>query len=156
MNPKRLYFVSFKPEKSNFKASMLADDFLSFEGDAERLMFYAVSCYTTAVSELREFVADMNYQKEIRKPISARVMWSIGNVVFQLISDLQTRSLILDDIYAHLSRDVDLKYDELKKAIIFRRYLKEETLIPKNLSWRRCRDRARSSAKLISKGKLPG
>ena len=41
----------------------------------------------------------------------------------------------MDSIYAHLTRDLDVKRKWLEKVIIFRRYIQEEAAIPKAAYW---------------------
>jgi len=61
-------------------------------------------------------------------------------------------SLEIDDVYKHLVRDLGAKRKWLEKAIIFRRYLPTQDLIPQSLNWGRCEKGTRRVAERLRDG----
>jgi hypothetical protein len=58
-------------------------------------------------------------------------------------------ALEIEDLYAHLVRDVGAKRKWLEKAIILRRYVPREDMIPADLNWGRIEKGTRRAAEKI-------
>jgi hypothetical protein len=70
--------------------------------------------------------------------------------VFKLRDDLAELRVQLDDLYAHLTRDVGPKRKWLEKAVILRRYVNAEDIIPPSLNWGRCKDGTKRIAEQLT------
>ena len=112
----------------------------------------AAGFYEHTIAAMCSLIAEMQTYKERREPIPARIMWKLGDSIFRLKNQLETLSLQLDGIYAHLIRDLGVKREWLEKVIIFRRYLLREDLIPQSLNWSRCYREIRRTAERLQKG----
>ena len=82
----------------------------------------------------------------------ARDVWKVGDVVFKLTEDLRSLALEVDDLYAHLTRDIGVKRKWLEKAIILRRYVPDRKAIPAQLNWGRIEKGTKRSAERIAQG----
>ena len=145
-------FVSFEPRDGHFVAFLSLDAALSGDADPQKLALRAASAYTRAVLKMRGMVAEVESARAKRRLVSARQMWRIGNAVVNLRRRLDALSLELDDLYAHLVRDLGVKRDWLEKAIIFRRHLPREALIPEPLNWGRCARVPGRAARQVRRG----
>jgi len=149
MTSKSLAFVIVEPSKKGFTASLRIESLLSIEEDPEGLLKKVTELYEYSIGRMRSLLAEMQKRRLQREPIPARMMWEIGDAVFDLRNKMESLSLQLDNIYAHLTRDLQVKRMWLEKAIIFRRYIPKKNVIPKSLSWGHCRNELRKVAKLL-------
>ena len=101
----------------------------------ELLLEKAGVIYAQAVEEMRRFLSEMADMKARRQPIPARIVWELGDIIFNLSYGLRQASLELDDLYAHLTRDLGVKRMWLEKVVILRRYIERQNTIPETLKW---------------------
>lgn len=149
------HFVSFKPNNGGFTVFLPMDSVLSGQQDSEAVMKEAGAIYERSVRKMRVIVAEMEGLRAAHARVPARKMWQLGDVVFRLVEDLKRQSLELDGVYEHLCRDLQVKRKWLEKAIIFRRYLPDQDVIPQSLNWGRCEKGTRRIAELLLHGTLP-
>ena len=145
-------FVTFEPNDGAFQASVSIDSLLSMDFDHERTLIKAVKIYKTNVEKMRRLVSEIDEKRQARIRVPAREVWNVGDVVFKLTNDLRTIALEVDDLYAHLARDLCVKRKWLENAIILRRYVPERKAIPRELNWGRLEKGTRRSAERIARG----
>jgi len=155
MTADRLRFVSFEPNNGGFMAFLPMEEVLSDHRDPEVVLGRAVKIYGKSVQKMRHIVGGMQELRASRKRVPAREMWQLGDVIFQLVEDLRGQSLQLDGVYQHLSRDLQVKRKWLEKAIIFRRYLPDQSVIPQYLNWGSCEKGTRRVAERLRRGLPP-
>ena len=154
-------FVAFEPRAENFIASVPMEQLESLGHDPETLLREASATYGCHIDVMRSLLDDIDGHKVNRIAIPANKMWSIGDAVFRLVEDLAKSGLEIDDLYEHLTRDLQLHAGRLgmyrlTRAITFRRYLPDKRLIPHSLHWSLCEKSARKAAeKLAAKRKEP-
>lgn len=154
MNSNKLPFITIEPKDSQFTAFLSVEGLLSLD-DPEAVLQEAAEIYEHSVAKMRSLIAVMQECRLHRKPMPARMMWRLGDTIFQLRDELEALSLQLDNTYAHLVRDLGVKRKWLEKAIIFRRHLLSEDLIPESLNWGRCEKGTRRAAERLRNGLLP-
>ena len=147
-----LAFVTIEPIDESFMALVSLDDLLLIVGDPESILHRSAKLYGRTILLMRSLLAEIQAHKACHKPISARLMWKLGDAIFHLREELETLSLQLNGTYEHLVRDLGVKREWLEKPVIFRRYVPKENLIPETLSWGRCRNRIRKAAEQLCKG----
>jgi hypothetical protein len=152
MTRDRPTFVSFESSRGKFFAFLPMDRVLTIEGNPEVLTHKAAITYERAILRMRNLMTRINTARSAHKPVPARVVWEVGNMVFTLRGDLEKLSLQLNGVYAHLTRDIGVKRQWLEKAIILRRYLPDKILIPVNLNWGRCEKGTRRVADRLRRG----
>lgn len=128
------------------------DRVLNIETNPEVLTRKAAITYARAIRRMRKLMSRINTARAARKPIPARAVWEVGNMVFSLRDDLEKLSLQLNGVYSHLTRDIGVKRQWLEKAIILRRYLPNKILIPDNLNWGQCEKGTRRVAERLRRG----
>lgn len=148
----RTSFVTFEPGAGAFQASMSIDGLLSMDVDHERVLEEARRAYESSVTELQRLMLSINEQRQAGIRVPARDVWKVGDVVFKLTEDLRALALQLDDLYAHLTRDIGVKRKWLEKAIILRRYVPNKEAIPAQLNWGRIEKGTKRSAERIAQG----
>jgi len=155
MTSDALPFVSIERRDTGYIASLSLEGLLSLPMDVERLLRRAAASYGESTTVMRSLVSHIEDDRSNRKPISARRIWELGDIIFTLIATLEKLSLQLDGVYAHLTRDLGVRRMWLEKVIIFRRYVPRKDLIPENLRWGRCARTPRRVAQLLLEGKTP-
>ena len=155
MTADRLGFVSFEPNNGGFRAFLPMEEVLSDDQDPKVVLDRAVKIYAKSVQKMRHIIAETENLKASRKRVPAGKMWQLGDVIFRLVEDLKKQSLQLDGVYQHLSRDLQVKRKWLEKAIIFRRYLPDQSVIPQSLNWGSCEKGTRRAAERLRRGLPP-
>ena len=125
---------------------------INHKGDMENLLHQSVRLYEKYIKNIRHLIKDIQLTKAERKPIAARKIWEIGDIIFKLKFELEKISLELDGLYDHLVRDLEVKQKWLEKVIIFRRYISDKKKIPVSLNWGRCEKGTRRIAERLTKG----
>jgi len=148
-------FVSFKRDKGEYKTFIAINGFFSSSGDLESLLNKAAIIYGSYISKMLASVDVIDVFRSNRRPLPARKIWQLGDIIFQLVDELSQLSLQIDGIYDHLGRDLNVKRKWLEKVIIFRRCIPEEGMIPEHLNWGKCEKGTRRKAELIRKGIAP-
>ena len=148
-------FVSFKQDKGEYNTFIAMNGFFSSSGDLESLLNKAATIYGSYICKMLVLVDVINVFRSNRRPLPARKIWQLGDIIFQLVDELSQLSLQIDGIYDHLARDLNAKRKWLEKVIIFRRYIPEERMIPEHLNWGKCEKGTRRVAELIQKGIFP-
>jgi hypothetical protein len=154
MTSEELIFVTVEPRDSHFKAFVSVEGLMAINGDPEAALQKAAELYESAIINMRSLIAGIETHRAHRKPVPARIVWKLGDAIFQLRNQLEALSLQLDDVYAHLVRDLCMKRKWLEKVIILRRYLPREDLIPQSLNWGRLEKGTRRLAEKL-RGGLP-
>ena len=121
-----LSFVSFEPIDSDFQAQLSLESALQYDGDAPVLANRAADIYATHIAKMRHVCAHLSALRRERQRIPALLMWELGDVIFALRDELTSVGLEVDDVYAHLTRDLEVRRKWLEKVIIFRRYVREK------------------------------
>ena len=152
MNNYKLSFVSFEPINKSFRAYLSMEEFILGKNDSELTIRKAVKVYENSLTEMRNFIKEIQNFRNDRKPLPAIKIWQLGNTIFELQGNLNKLSLQLDGLYNHLVRDLGVKRKWLANVIIFRRYLPDENAIPQSLNWGRCEKGTRRVAEKLRKG----
>ena len=152
MSSEKLAFVSFKPQDGNFVGLLSMDSVISEEIDLEVALGNAAKIYERSIIKMGSILGEIRDGRANHKPIPARKIWQIGQLIFQLRSQLERLSLQLDGLYNHLVRDLGVKRKWLEKVIILRRYIPDKEMIPKPLNWGRCEKGTRRIALKLTKG----
>lgn len=152
MTSNKLTLVLFEPRNGAFIGFMSIEGLISIEGDPELVLRKAAKLYEHSIVMMRSLIAEMDAFRASRKPVPARKIWQLGNVIFEMREELERLSLQLDGFYDHLVRDLGVKRKWLEKVIIFRRYVPEEELIPQSLNWGRCEKGTRKVAERLRDG----
>ena len=118
----------------------------------ELLLKKASGIYAQAVEEMRRFLSEMADLKAKRQPVPARIVWELGDIIFSLSYRLRQASLELDDLYAHLTRDLGVKRMWLEKVVILRRYIEMQDSIPETLKWGQFYSAPKKTAMSLLKG----
>lgn len=150
-----LIFVSFKKNKDEYNAFIAINGFFSSNDDLESLLNKASTLYGNSISKMVALMNVIIAFRSNRRPLPARKIWELGDLIFTLVNKLNQLSLQIDGIYDHLERDLNAKRKWLEKVIIFRRYIPEERMIPEHLNWGKCEKGTRRVAELIQKGIPP-
>lgn len=146
-------FVSIKPSSGGFRAYLAIEKALESGEKADELATRAADIYDKSIKEMILLVRTINACRESRKPVSSRIIWRLGDMVFSLRADLAEFGLQLDGVYEHLTRDLNVKTKWLEKVIILRRNIAEEESIPESLNWGRLEKGTSRKSKLIAVGK---
>jgi hypothetical protein len=148
-------FVSFRRNKEGYNASIAIDVFFSSSENLESLLNQASTLYGSCISKMLASINGITAFRTSRRPVPARKVWELGDLIFELVNELNRLSLQIDGIYDHLERDLNVKRKWLEKVIIFRRYIPEERMIPEHLNWGKCEKGTRRAAEMIQKGIFP-
>ena len=148
-------FVSFKKNKEAYNAFIAINGFFSSNDDLESLLTKASTSYSSYISKMLALINVITAFRGSGRPLPARKIWQLGDLIFKLVNELNRLSLQIDGIYDHLERDLNAKRKWLEKVIIFRRYIPEERMIPEHLNWGKCEKGTRRVAELIQKGISP-
>ncbi|MCJ7510980.1 MAG: hypothetical protein MUP14_08875 [Dehalococcoidia bacterium] len=156
MTRDKLAFVAFEPTNGQFVALLSMQGLVSGQGDPELVLRKAAKVYERATMTMKSVIAEIQACRADGKLVPARKIWRLGDAIFELTSQLQELSLQIDRLYDHLVRDLGAKRKWLEKAIIFRRYLPDEALVPESLNWGRCEKGTRKAAERLRDGLPPG
>lgn len=152
MKSEKLAFITIEQRNSSFTALLSMEDLLLIAGDPDLILQKAVELYEYTVITMRSLLGDIQAYKVRRQPIPARIMWKLGDAIFQLRDKLRLLSLQLNGTYEHFVRDLGVKREWLEKPVIFRRYLPKQELIPESLTWGRCNKKIRETAGMLREG----
>ena len=152
MSKNNLTLISFKPNEGHFITFLPIERFLSSERDLEPILKEASQLYEHSIGKMRSAVNEINTFRNERRLLPARRIWKLGNLIFELVENLEKLSLQIDGIYDHLVRELNVKRKWLEKVIIFRRYLPNECAIPESLNWGRCEKGTRRAAEKLRQG----
>lgn len=155
MNSRELAFVTIEQSDHHFVASFAVTGLLALDGNPELIAKKATKVYEQALTKMRSLTKEMESYRISHKPLPARKMWKLGDLVFSLRDDMALLSLQIDGLYEHLERDLGVKRKWLEKAIIFRRYVPVENLIPQSLNWGRFEKGTRRKAENLVRGSTP-
>jgi hypothetical protein len=145
-------FIAFEPRDGGFESFLSMEGLLSSDGDPELVLQEAARLYEAATGRMRSLLAEIEDHRAHRRLIPARKVWQLGNAVFGLTEELARLSLRLNGVYAHLVRDLGVKRKWLEKAVILRRYVQAEEIIPQSLSWGRLEKGTRRAAERLCNG----
>lgn len=150
MTGERLVFVSFEPRADGFEAFAVFGDTPPDMGNLEQALRDAAVVYSKTVAAVRVSLESISATRARREHVPARVVWRVGDAVFELQRTLEGRSMQINGLYEHMKRDTGMKRQWLEKAVIFRRYLPDPSLIPRSLNWGRCSGApGRAAAELV-------
>ena len=131
----RVFFVSFGPREEGFRAYIPLEAAFASSGELEVSMSQASTVYKRAIETILLRVEQIKLDRKSRKTISARRIWTIGNIIFKLLENLKRKGFEIDGVYDHFVRDIKVKKKWLEKVIILRRYVPDKMMIPNSLSW---------------------
>lgn len=135
---RRTAFVRIDAPERGQRASVAVNDLSILGPLPEERLREAAAIYSRHLSTMRDVLRGLRKDRESRRPVRARVVWRIGDMIFSLRDDLAAISVELDGLYSHLVRDLQVKQKWLEKVVILRRYLASESMIPEHLSWGKC------------------
>lgn len=145
-------FISFEPQDGHFIAFLAMEAFINGKKDPELILRNATKVYERSIIRMRAIIAEIQAARANHRSIPARKIWQLGDTIFKLKEDLEKLSVQLDNVYAHLVRDLKVKRKWLEKVVIFRRYLPSKEFIPKSLNWGCCEKGTRRVAEKLRKG----
>jgi len=128
-------FVSFKPQNDHFVGFVSIEVASNNVLDPENLVKHCTKIYNQSIAKMRQKFDEINSYKNINKPIPARKVWELGNLIFKMQNRFQNENVSLDGVYDHLERDLNVRRKWLVKVIILRRYIPNSTIIPISTSW---------------------
>ena len=152
MTKQKLIFISFEREGDVFRTVLFLKDYLLSVQNPEELKSRAVKVYSKALIRMDKIIKEIDDCRSFHPPIPARLTWKLGNAVFQLKESLEDLSLQIDDLYKHLVRDLGVKRKWIEKVIILRRYLPDQKMIPRMVTWGKLEKGTRRKAKQLSQG----
>jgi len=147
-----LIFVSVKKKNDEYKAYIDIGGFLSSNKNLETELKKVSTIYEDSIVKMSVVKKEIDEFRNNRYPLPARKVWELGDMIFELINNLHKLSFQIDGIYEHLERDLNAKRKWLEKVIIFRRYIPNESMIPKYLNWGKCEKGTRRIAESIQRG----
>jgi hypothetical protein len=150
-----LIFVSFKMIDDDYVAAVPLDSIQTGAISKESELKAVTKIYKKQIVVLKKILKDIESDKSKRIALTAVKMWILGDKILELIEMIGRKNFQIDNLYEHLTRDLDRKKDWLKKAIIFRKYLPDGQLIPPGLKWHHCKDMPKISAEMILRNELP-
>ena len=130
-----LIFVSFKRDQGKVIAYVPVDHFLSGDNSLEVTLKKASDLYERFLIKAQEVLTKINNYRSEHVLLPARLVWRLGNVMFELVESLKNNRLQIDGLYGHMERDFLVKRKWLVKVIILRRYIPDENYIPETLNW---------------------
>lgn len=145
MKELRLDFVSFELREGEFIAFLPLSTVTSHR-NLTQLLKSSSQRYAKAIARLKRLVAVIEAAKSGGRRIEAIQMWHLGDEVFKLVNALSRLSLQIDGLYEHLSRHVPISKSRVEKAVAFRRYLPDKSIIPHSFAWARCDKLPRQAA----------
>lgn len=151
MRRNNLIYVSFKPNEEQFMAFLPLEQFLSSERDLEPVIKEATYLYEQSIRRMHSAIDEINTFRNERRLLPARKVWKLGDLIFELVANLERLSFQIDGIYSHLVRDLNVKRKWLEKVIILRRYLPNEHIIPESMNWGRFEKGTRRAAESLQK-----
>ena len=147
-------FVSFERKDNRFRASIAVSDFLASQSNPDAVLQNASELYERSICAMLRTVKEIESLRRSRNVIPARKVWTLGNLIFQLVSKLDKQGLQIDGLYSHLGRDLKVNRKWLEQVVTWRRYLPRQRYIPKNLNWGKCgKATCRVAKDLLSKAK---
>ena len=132
-----LLFVSFKRTEGRFIAYVPVNQLLSADQDkdTENILHEAVDLYEQVLTNMKSALEDIDHYRKNHKFLPAKIVWKLGNIIFNFVEMLEKNGLQIDGIYEHFERDLDIKRKWLEKVITFRRYIPNENIIPMSMNW---------------------
>jgi hypothetical protein len=149
---RKLGFISFEVTNGKYRGCLSIDTAVTGDTNPDMKIRKALKLYLKYLRKLRLLIAHIEAKRRKREYISARKMWEVGDLIFELKDALAAISLQLDGLYYHLVRDLGVKRKWLEKAIIFRRYIPEANIIPPALNWGKCEKGTRKVALGLANG----
>ena len=129
------FFVSFEKKRGGFVGYLSMESLSNDEMDHKQVILDAVNTYSNFVRYANRKIHDLEREKKQRSYIRARSIWQLGNRIVRLVNDLKIMDLEIDDLYAHLTRDLDKTRTWLSRVITFRTYMDNQKDIPKEAKW---------------------
>lgn len=148
-------FVSFGIMDNEFIAAIPLDHIKTGAITKESELKAVAKIYKNQIIAIKKIIENLESDKSKKITLTASKMWKLGDKIFELIEMIGKKNFEIDNLYEHLIIDLGRKKDWLKKAIIFRKNLPDEKLIPNGLKWHHCKDRPKISAEMILRGEKP-
>ena len=104
------------------------------------------------IAKMLQLCARLDMLRREKKRTPALLIWELGDAIFAMRSELSSAGLELDDVYAHLTRDLDARRKWLEKVIVFRRYVHQKKAIPAAAYWGRFEKGTRRKAEQLQAG----
>ena len=130
-----LTFVSFEPTASGFQASLSLEEAFKNVRDPAALAQRAEEVYGMSIAKMLRLCHRLSLLRAEKRRTPALLIWELGDAIFELRRELGSTSLELDDVYAHLTRDLGVRRKWLEKVIIFRRYVRTREVVPVEATW---------------------
>jgi len=145
------FFVSFEKKRGGFVGYLSMESLSNDEMDHNQVILDAAKTYSNFVRYAKRKIKDLEREKKQKSYIRARSVWKLGNRIFQLVNDLKTMDLEIDDLYAHLTRHLNKNRTWLSRVIAFRTYMDNQKDIPKEAKWSRFVESPRKSVEQMKK-----
>ena len=149
---KQRILVSFKRSKDRLIALIHLEDFARADFDTEMVLAKAEYEYNNLISNMSHLFNDIKGFYRSHTPLPASLVWKVGNEMKTVEKKLEILGLVIENLYSHIERDVNIDRDLLTRAYTIRRYLSDSSNIPNDLTWRRCRRGTKRIAMEISNG----
>jgi hypothetical protein len=96
----------------------------------------------------------VSQQKAQRARIDPLLFWEVGDCILEYLRDERLRgNFVLNDVYAHLSRDLSLSTSSLEKILTFRRRFASKDLVDSSKGWTYYRDAMYRKPAAVSEAK---
>lgn len=139
-------FITFEPKDSSYISFFSVDQIINSDIKPEKLSLQAQAIYKTHIEKMKAVIVEMETLRLKRFPRQAKSMWSLGDIVVDLVNKLSSINLEIDDLYAHLTRDLKVNRKWLEKVVIIRRYIENVAVIPKDFPWSKCEKGTKKAA----------
>jgi len=133
-------FISFIPIGFSYHATVPLTQVAEGRSIDETDIEDAVRIYTQSIRAIKKSLSVLQKSRLSNGRIPARLVWDVGNEIINLVRKLDTCGFIVDGLYSHLVRDLEKKYDWIRRVVRFRRHLEHRSCIPKDLNWGKCKD----------------
>lgn len=131
------FFISFEKKRGEFVGFLSMKSLSNDEMDHNQSIQNAVTVYSRFVRYAKRKISDLQLEKKQNGFIKARSVWKLGDRIFKLVDDLKAMGLETDDLYAHLTRDLNKSRTWLSRVIMFRKHVDNQKDIPKDARWSR-------------------
>jgi len=145
------YFISFEKKRGGFVGYLSMESLSNAEIDHNRVIMDAVKVYSVFIRYAKRKINGLQREKKQKGFILARSMWKLGDKIFQLVDDLKAMGLEIDDLYAHLTRDLNKNKTWLSRVIAFRSHVQYQRDVQKDARWSRFVESPRKQIELMRK-----
>ena len=147
--------IEFKQQSGAYRGSVALSELALLPDDPAETMRTVTAIYESALDEIYKWQQETQALRHSKTPLSARMAWLLGDIVYRLESDLEQHSCRIDRLYDHLAQHAGTP-GWLGSFCTFRRYVGSLESIPENLKWNSVAKRAKTAGQSITAGTLSG